>query len=333
MRKQVILLGLFILVSFNISAQENDTLKIDEKEYQEYFKDIDTTSLGSNLSLEAVAELFRTSKDLEDFEKKLNDADDKVNNLDLNGDGEVDYLRVVDHKENNTHVIVIQAVLGKDLYKDVASIDVIKEGDKISLQIVGDEEIYGTSYFLEPEKEEEVKSYPTVVFIFSVGYTPYYSPYYWGYYPPYYRPWPPYYHYHYHRRMYRHYHYHRYHHHKHHYHRHHSTKRHPHSKSVHKKHYKTAPVKQPNYSTRPASPPPSSTKPSTQPKTNNKQQPKNNQAKPQQQPKQVSPQQPKNNQQAKPQQQQPQQPKNNQQTKPQNRNPQPKAPRSGGRKR
>ena len=62
-----------------------------------YAQETDSTGLeGDNLDLNGVLELFKESKDVEDFEKKLNTESNGVNNLDLNEDGEVDYIRVVD---------------------------------------------------------------------------------------------------------------------------------------------------------------------------------------------------------------------------------------------
>lgn len=251
-----ILGGLLVLISFTLSAQTENTVSgtDDEAGFQEYMTTVDTTNYGGNLSLEAVAELFRTSEDLADFEKKLNDTTNQVNNFDLNGDGEVDYLRVVDHQDGEAHVIVIQAVVEKDTYQDVASIDLVKEGDKVTMQIVGDEDIYGSSYYLEPseEQQEEVSSYSTVVVIYSVGYTPYYSPYYWGYYPYYYYPRPPYYYYHYHWHIYyRHYRYHRYHYHRT------MHARHHHARAVHHRHHHKAAVRAPKYHHHHSSRPPS----------------------------------------------------------------------------
>jgi len=234
-------------------------------QYAAYMASIDTTSLGSNLNLQAVAELFRTSKDLEAFEKRLNDKDEGVNNLDLNEDGKTDYLRVVDHAEKNTHVIVIQAVVGKDQFQDVASIDVVQDGDKVSLQIVGDKDIYGTDYYIEPEKEEEVKDYPTVKVIFVVGYSPYYSPYYWGYYPPYYHPWHPYPAHYYHHHVYHHHYYHH-----HHYGGYHHGHGHvnPHARSVYNRNRVTAPInKTQRYNNNTPQRPVNKTRPSTRPST------------------------------------------------------------------
>ena len=83
--------------------------------------------ISDNLDLEAVASIFGESKDLEDFEKRLNDPKTQISNLDLNNDGEVDYLRIMETAEKNAHSISIQAVIGKDQYQEVAVIDVEKD--------------------------------------------------------------------------------------------------------------------------------------------------------------------------------------------------------------
>jgi len=52
----------------------------------------DSTGLpGDNFSLAGALELFKNATSLESFEKMINEESNKVNNLDLNGDGEIDY--------------------------------------------------------------------------------------------------------------------------------------------------------------------------------------------------------------------------------------------------
>ncbi len=51
---------------------------------------------GDNFSLEGALELFKKSASPQEFEQLLNSPDSKVNNLDLNGDGEIDYIRVIE---------------------------------------------------------------------------------------------------------------------------------------------------------------------------------------------------------------------------------------------
>lgn len=183
---------------------------------------------GDNLSLFAVLDIFQKSKTLEDFEKALNDPDNKVNNLDLNDDGQIDYIEVESHKEGNTHVIVLQVAVNNNETQDVAVIEVDKDKkNNIHVQAIGDEDLYGKNYIVEPADATSgtpnpgykgnttvivnnnttnnyntttsnpsyvttsVSAWPVVLFLFSPIYVAYRSPWHWGYYPPYWRPWRP----------------------------------------------------------------------------------------------------------------------------------------------
>lgn len=147
------------------------------------------SDISDNLNLQAVSSIFGDSRDLEDFERRLNDPDMMISNLDLNGDNRVDYLRVVELAERSTHVIVLQAVLGPDTFQDVATIEVERDRyNNVTVQVVGDPYIYGPNYIYEPV-------YVTRPVLFNVfwvsSYRPYYSPWYWDYYPTYYNYWTP----------------------------------------------------------------------------------------------------------------------------------------------
>lgn len=54
---------------------------------------------GDNLDLYAVLNLFQKSKTVEDFEKALNEKKSDINNLDLNLDKKVDFIKVVTQKK------------------------------------------------------------------------------------------------------------------------------------------------------------------------------------------------------------------------------------------
>ena len=140
-----------------------------------------SSDISDGLDLKVVAKLFAEAKNLEEFETMLNNPDSTFCNLDLNGDGQVDYLRVVETGEGNKRLIVLQAVLAKDIYQDVASIYVEKnEKDEVSVQVVGDEYVYGTNYIIEP-----VYVYRPVIYdwFWSDAWYAWHSPWYWGYYP------------------------------------------------------------------------------------------------------------------------------------------------------
>lgn len=149
-----------------------------------------SAEISDNLDLRAVASIFGDAANLEDFERRLNDPDLQISNLDLNDDNRVDYLRVVESVESNTHLIVLQSVLGQDVFQDVATIEVERDrNNNVQIQVVGDVYMYGPNYIYEPV-------YVTRPVIFAsfwmAHYRPYCSSWYWGYYPTYYYAWNPY---------------------------------------------------------------------------------------------------------------------------------------------
>lgn len=149
-----------------------------------------TNDISDNLDLRAVASVFGDSENLEDFERRLNDPKKQISNLDLNGDDKVDYLRVIESVEGNTHLIIIQSVLEKDVYQDVATVEVEKDShNQVQVQVVGDVYMYGDNYIYEP-----VYVYQPVIYdyFWVNNYHPYYSSWYYGYYPTYYYAWNPY---------------------------------------------------------------------------------------------------------------------------------------------
>ncbi len=178
---------------------------------------------GDNLNLYAVLKLFQESPTLEIFEKKLNEEDSKINNLDLDGDNNIDYIKVSDRIDGKVHNIVLQDVVSKTETQDVAVIIVQKLKDnQVQVQVIGDEDLYGKNYIIEPNFETGdnqqasstpnpgytggtnhpivventttyvISSWPIVSYMYMPDYYGWESPWYWGYYPVYWRPWHPY---------------------------------------------------------------------------------------------------------------------------------------------
>ena len=148
-----------------------------------------SSEISDNLDLRAVASIFGDSENLDDFERRLNDPKVQISNLDLNQDNQVDYLRVIESVEGNTHLIVVQSVLGRDVFQDVATIEVERDRHyNVQVQVVGDVYMYGDNYIYEPVYVHT----PIIYTNFWVSnYRPYYSSWYWGYYPTYYYAWNP----------------------------------------------------------------------------------------------------------------------------------------------
>jgi len=203
------LLILFLAALINTKAQEVSTKK----------NETNQTLLGlpgDNLDLYAVLDLFQKSKTIEEFEKSLNEEKTGINNLDLNLDKKVDFIKVETKQDNDDFTFVLQVDILDGETQDVAVILVSKDADKkVTIQIVGDEELYGKAYVIEPKLETPaitanpaysgpdtvvvqsqpatvvvIESEPIIKYVYSPVYVPYYPPYYYGYYPRYFHPYP-----------------------------------------------------------------------------------------------------------------------------------------------
>ena len=142
--------------------------------------------------------------------------------IDYNGDNYIDYIKVVDYVEKNVHYIILQVAVSQSENQDVAVFVVRKDpDDKVVIQLVGDEALYGKYYIVEPFYGNETSStpnpgymgntsstqtvvvqqtttfqydaWPLIQFIFLPSYIAWHSPWYYGYYPNYWRPWTPWY--------------------------------------------------------------------------------------------------------------------------------------------
>jgi len=162
---------------------------------------------GDNLNLYAVLDLFQKSKTIEEFEKSLNTQETGINNLDLNLDQKVDFIKVETQQDGNDFNFILRVAVNEKETQDVAVILVSKDKEgKVSIQIVGDVELYGKDYIVEPTTStkpavtanpaytgtEPVASAPATTTVVVVESTPIvqyvYSPVYVPYYPP---PMPP----------------------------------------------------------------------------------------------------------------------------------------------
>jgi hypothetical protein len=173
----VCLAMLFALPAWPIAAQEKVVAE--------------PASAVEGLDLVAFAGLFKDSEDLQAFEKAVNSSEVGVNNLDLDENGEVDFIRVVEEVADDTHMVVLQAVLDKDEVQDVATIEVEKTGNtQYNLQLHGDESLYGPDYYVQPS-DIYIYRWPIINTIYRPLYRPYRSAFYFGSYPRWYQPFRP----------------------------------------------------------------------------------------------------------------------------------------------
>ncbi|MGO4770361.1 hypothetical protein ACEN2I_01760 [Flavobacterium sp. W22_SRS_FK3] len=178
MKTKLLLIAMLAIGLTSCSVQSQTTV---------YAKNSD---ISDNLDLRAVASIFGESANLQDFERRLNDPKYQISNLDLNNDEQVDYLRVIETVEDRTHVVIIQAVLDRDVYQDIATIDVERDNsNKVVVQVVGNSYLYGDNYIYEPVYNVAPVIYTS---FWVTNYRPYYSTWAWNFYPTYYVAWRPY---------------------------------------------------------------------------------------------------------------------------------------------
>ena len=107
---------------------------------------------GDGLDLYAVLNIFQQSKTIEDFEKTLNEEKTGINNIDLNLDSKVDFIKVVTKQKDQDFTFILQVDVTEKEVQDVAVIMVSKDKDgKVTMQIVGDPDLYGKDYVVEPK--------------------------------------------------------------------------------------------------------------------------------------------------------------------------------------
>jgi len=141
-----------------------------------------------NLDLQAVGTLLEKADDAEEFEYLLN-SEEGVNNLDLNGDGYVDYISVreFDDRYDDQRGFSLFSTFGPDLIQEIAQIIFYRDrsdyqGSRVLL--VGNDQIYGDDYYYETNWLD--RNVAVASWIFTDRDDFYRSPYYYGYYPDYY---------------------------------------------------------------------------------------------------------------------------------------------------
>ena len=142
-----------------------------------------TQDISLYLDLQAVAAAFAQANSVEEFEMILNSNSYIISNLDLNRDGYIDYLRVLETLDGHTHVLLIQAVLAANIYQDVATLVVEMGYATPYVQVIGAPYIYGANYIIEPVY---YKRPPLFDRFGRPTYVHWRSPYYWDHFPSHY---------------------------------------------------------------------------------------------------------------------------------------------------
>ena len=135
------------------------------------------------LDLNAVAAAFAEARSVREFEQIINSSRYMINNLDLNRDGWIDYLRVIEMRSGAYHTLLIQACLAPSVFQDVATLVAERLADRLYVEVIGDPYLYGYNYIVRPVF---IRRPPMWEVYGHASYSPWSSPYYYNYWPSYY---------------------------------------------------------------------------------------------------------------------------------------------------
>lgn len=183
MRK--LLLSLSIIAAFTVSScKENSGNHSGQYVESEPMVVVnpETVGLGESLNLQALGELVKNSSNAETIENTLNRTG-SINNLDLDGDGNVDYIKVTEYGSGNTKGFSFTVDLPNSETQEIATVEVNKGASNAQMNIQGNQQIYGASNHYQ--SSFDLSDLIIMNYLFT-SHRPYFSPYRYGYYPSYY---------------------------------------------------------------------------------------------------------------------------------------------------
>ena len=168
-----------------ISCKDNNESHVVVKDYQPSTVSVtpEVENLGDNLNLQALGELVKNSTSAQDIEDKLNQQG-SINNLDLNGDGSVDYIKVTEYGDGNQRGFSFTVELPNNESQEIATIEIKKGSSEAQMNIQGNQQLYGNNHYYQ--SHYSLTDLMIMSYLFTY-HRPYYSPYHYGYYPNNYR--------------------------------------------------------------------------------------------------------------------------------------------------
>jgi hypothetical protein len=180
---------LFVATLTLVSCKENnngyDNRQVVVNDYQPSQVSVtpEVANLGDNLDLQALGELVKNSTSAQDIEEKLNNTG-SINNLDLNNDGNVDYIKVTEYGDGNQKGFSFTVDLPNNETQEIATIEVQRGGGGAQMNIHGNQQLYGNHGHYQ--SHYSLGDLMIMHYLFT-PHRPYYSPYHYGYYPSHYQ--------------------------------------------------------------------------------------------------------------------------------------------------
>jgi hypothetical protein len=180
--KKILIPGLALLLAFSLPGcgghrdEGNTNVTINAN-----------SDLSKGLDLVALGEMLKKTKDAKTLEEELN-KEGSINNVDLDGDGKIDYLKVTEYGSGNERGLSITDEVKKGEVQEIATVQIAKDANndkQANVDIQGNQDIYGPS--ANYHSSFTFTDFLLMSYLFS-PHPYYYSPWGWGYYPGWYRP-------------------------------------------------------------------------------------------------------------------------------------------------
>ena len=98
---------------------------------------------SKGLNLAATTELAKKAKDAGDFERLLNSQSEAINNIDLNDDGKVDYIKVTEYGSGDKRGFSLTDEISPGKIQEIATIDIERGTENATVQTTGNPSLYG----------------------------------------------------------------------------------------------------------------------------------------------------------------------------------------------
>ena len=152
---------------------------------------VNVTSIApaaDGLDLRALGGLVKKARDAEQFERLLNDSKEGINNLDLDQDGNVDYIKVTEYGNEQARGFSLTAEPAVGEEQEVATIEVEKLADgQAQVEVHGSSQIYGHNHYYH--SRFSLTDALLLGYLFR-PHSLYASPWHYGHYPSYYSSYP-----------------------------------------------------------------------------------------------------------------------------------------------
>lgn len=109
--------------------------------------DVILKEYAKGLDLNATTELAKKAKDAADFERLLNSQAEAVNNIDLNDDNKVDYIKVTEYGSGERRGFSLTTELAAGKTQEIATIDFKREAGSATVQTTGNPSLYGPGQY------------------------------------------------------------------------------------------------------------------------------------------------------------------------------------------